>query len=205
MTLHIRTDSLLLALDKESVRSVDQDGRLRIAVTNVCKACVSPYMGKEIPDWENLGLQADTIYQLFRPPEELEKAAPTINGVQILRKHIPVSAEDHQPWEVVGSVGTEARWEYPFIKNALTILSKSDISLLDSGAKEALSPGYHYRAVMEPGTFEGQPFSGKMVDIKFNHLAIVEEPRQGKDLVVGDTADDVHWAIIEHALTSFAS
>lgn len=195
------TDSaLLLALDKDSVRSFDRDGRMHIAEANICKACVSPYRGSEIPDWEKLGLDPDRIYRLLRDPEALEKATPTLNGVQLLRKHIPVNADDHQPWDVVGSLGTTAKWESPYIKNGLSIWSTDDIEGVKSGQKRELSPGYHYRAVMEPGDFEGETFEGRMVDIFFNHVAIVEDGRQGPDIVVGDSADEILWAILETEL-----
>lgn len=183
------TDSALkLALDRESVRTTDADGHLHIAETNVCKACVSPYKGSEIPDWEALGLEPDRIYQMLRPPEELEKATPSINGKPLLRNHVPTSAEDHKEKEVAGAVGTNARWDAPFIKNSLTIWPAEDIEGVESREKYQLSPGYHYRAVMEPGSFDGEPYDGRMVDIVFNHLAIVEEGRQGPDVVVGDSA-----------------
>jgi uncharacterized protein len=185
---HATDTALKLALDGESVRTVDKDGHLHIAETNVCKACVSPYRGNEIPDWEQLGLEPDRIYQMLRPPEELEKATPSINGKPLLRNHVPVSADDHKEKEVAGSVGTNARWDAPYIKNSLTIWPAEDIEGVESREKYQLSPGYHYRAVMDPGTFDGEPYDGKMVDISFNHVAIVEEGRQGPDVVVGDSA-----------------
>jgi 8-oxo-dGTP pyrophosphatase MutT (NUDIX family) len=189
-----------LALDKSSVRSFDGDGRLHISETNICMACISPYHGSEIPDWEELGLDPDKIYRLFRPPEELEKATPTINGIQLMRQHIPVDADDHQPWDVAGAVGTTARWEDPYIKNGLTIWVAEDIDGIKTKKKYELSPGYFYRAVMEPGIFKGEAYDGKMVDIVFNHLALVEEGRQGPSVSIGDSAEEVHWAIIENII-----
>ena len=199
----IATDSRVrLALDRSSMRRYDQDGRLHIAETNVCKACVSPYRGDEIPEWEELGLEADKIYRMFRPPEELEKATPSINGVQLMRKHIPISADDHQPFDVIGAVGTTARWEDPYVKNGLTIWPAEDIESVENKEKFELSPGYTYRAVMEPGKFEGEPFDGRMVDITFNHLAVVEEGRQGPEICVSDGFDEIYWGALENALLS---
>lgn len=192
--------SFVLALDRESVRRFDKDGRLHIAETNICKACVSPYKGSEIPRWEELGLDPDRIYQLLRPPEELEKATPTSNGIQLLRKHIPVSAEDHQPWDVAGAIGTSARWEAPFVKNALTVWPALDIEGVESETKVELSPGYWYEPVMESGTFEGQSFDGRMTKIIFNHVTLVETGRQGGDIVVADSLDGLAWHALERAL-----
>jgi hypothetical protein len=197
------TDSALtLALDKESVREKDRDGRLHISVTHVCKACVSPYLGHEIPGWQELNLTPDRIYKMLRPAEELKKAAPTINGVQLLRKHIPVSASDHQPWDVAGAVGTTAEWNDPWIDNGLTIWSAEDIKRIESGEKAELSPGYHYDPVMEPGEFDGEDYSGRMTNIVFNHVSIVENGRQ-PGVVIGDSAEELQWAIVESALSEF--
>lgn len=192
-----------LALDRDSVRQKDIDGRLHVSVANICKACVSPYRGWEIPNYEDLGLDHDKVYNLFRPAEELEKGTPTLNGVQLLRKHIPVSADDHQPWDVVGAIGTTAKFEDPYVRNGLTIWPTADINDVESGAKRQLSPGYKYTAVMEPGTFEGESYDGKMTDIVFNHVAIVETGRQGTDVVVGDAVmDAVMWDRIESEILS---
>jgi len=196
------TDSALrLALDRDSVRQKDKDGRLHIAVANICKACISPYKGDEIPGYKELGLDPDKIYQMLRPPEELEKATPSVNGVQILRKHIPVSVDDHKPWDVAGAVGTTATFDDPYIKNGLTIWAADDINGIESGEKRELSPGYHYKPIMEPGKFNGEPYDGRMTDIVFNHLALVEDGRQGTDIIVGDNSVELQWAIIEDALT----
>jgi hypothetical protein len=196
---------LPLVFDK-SVRSYDDEERLHIEETNICKACVSPYKGDEIPGWDPetkihaLGLDPDRIYQLLRPPEELERAAPTINGIQLMRKHIPVSADDHQPWDVIGSVGTTARWDDPYIKNGLTVWVAEDIDGVEKKKKFELSPGYSYVPVMAPGVFNGESFDGRMTQIKFNHLAVVDEGRQGPEICIGDTYEDMQWNLIESAL-----
>ena len=68
-------DAFTLAFDKGSVRSVDADGRMHVALANISKANVCPYHGSEIPDFDKLGLEAQTTYMLYRDPQELKKAA----------------------------------------------------------------------------------------------------------------------------------
>lgn len=196
------TDSALkMALDKDSVQERDRDGRLHVSETNVCKASIDGYLGAEIPDPDGaLNLDPNRIYQLFRSPEELEKAVATANGMPLLRKHIPVSAEDHQPWDVIGSMGTAARWDDPFIKNGLTVWSGDDIKEIENKKKFALSPGYHYQANMQPGTWNGEPFDGRMEKIEFNHWAVVVDGRQGDDIVIGDSAASLQWSTVEKAI-----
>lgn len=183
--------ALCLALDRDSVRKFDRDGRLRVARTHISKANVCPYKGSEIPDWQKLGLDPEKIYQLLRHPEELEKAAPSLNGVPLLRKHIPVSADDHQPHDVVGSLGTDAEFDGEYLDNSLFVNARDAIDGIESGKKRELSAGYHYRPDMTPGIFRGKAFDGVMRDIEFNHVALVEDGRAGPDVVVGDSTENL--------------
>jgi hypothetical protein len=200
------TDSALrLALDRESVREMDRDGRLRVAVANISKANICPYRGSEIPGADELGLDPEKVYQLFRDPEELKKAAPSFNGVQILRKHIPVSAEDHQPWDVVGATGTDAKFVDPYLQNSLSIWERGAIDGIESEEKRELSCGYHYVPIMETGTYNGKHFDGRMTQIVGNHVALVEDGRAGSDVVVGDSADEILWAMIERELLAISA
>jgi hypothetical protein len=64
-----------------SVRHLDADGRLHIAVATVSKANVCRYLGHEIPGYQALGLDAAKAYRVFRDPDELAKAVDTFNGL----------------------------------------------------------------------------------------------------------------------------
>jgi 8-oxo-dGTP pyrophosphatase MutT (NUDIX family) len=178
-----------LAFDRASVRSVDADGRMHVSVANISKANVCPYLGREIPDFEKLALDPDRIYQLYRDPEELKKAAPTFNNIQLLVKHIPVDADDHRPDEVVGTTGSEAEFVAPYLRNSLAVWVRKGIDLIESEKQKELSSAYRYRADMTPGhTPAGEAYDGVMRDIEGNHVAIVKEGRAGPDVVVGDSA-----------------
>lgn len=188
----VATDSALkLALDRETVREKRKDGQLVVKVANISKANVCPYRGNEIPGWQKLGLDPDQVYNLLRDPDELRKAAPTLNGVQLLAKHIPVNADDHKPMDTVGSLGTDAEFDGEYLKNSLFVNAKSAIEGIESGAKRELSAGYHYTPDMTPGNFRGTRYDGVMRDIVFNHVALVEDGRAGPDVVVGDSRENV--------------
>lgn len=187
------TDSALrLALDRDSVRSFRRDGQLKVARANITKANICPYRGEEIPGWEELGLDQNRIYQLLRDPDELAKGAETSNGVQLLQKHEPVSAEDHKPYDTVGSLGTDAEFDGTYVTNSLFVNAKSAIAGIESEEKRELSAGYHYRPDMTPGNFRGSRYDGVMRDIVFNHVALVEDGRAGDDVVVGDSTENLH-------------
>jgi len=176
-----------IALDRASVRSIDADGRLHIAVSNISKANVCGYFGREIPNAEALGLQPDKLYQLLRDPDELAKAASTFNNLPLLDEHIPVSADEPHKDVVVGSTGTDAEFDGTYLKNSLVVWDATAIAAINSGEQRELSAAYRYVADMTPGVFRGVPYDGVMRQIQGNHLAIVEIGRAGADVIVGDS------------------
>lgn len=176
-----------LAMDRESVRTIDKDGRLHVSETNISKAGVNPYWGREIPGYEALGLDADTIYQVFRPPEELEKAAGTFNNIPLLAKHIHVSSEKPEKDKVIGTVGSNARFDGEYLKNSLAVWDQAYIDRIDDDSQRELSSAYHYTAVKKKGVYHGQPYDLVMTDLHGNHVSTVVEGRAGPDVLVADS------------------
>jgi uncharacterized protein len=176
-----------LAFDRDTVREFDKDGRLHVKLSNISKATVNPYLGKEIPGFEQLGLDANKVYKLLRDPKELEKAVSTFNGLPLLIKHKPTTAIDHQTDLTVGSLGTDAVYEHPYLKNSLVIWPIDAIEGVEDGEKKELSAGYRYTPDMTPGTYEGETYDGVMRNIIGNHVALVSDGRAGPDVVVGDS------------------
>jgi hypothetical protein len=186
---------IAMALDK-SLRSYDADGRLHLAKSNISKATVNPYYGKEIPNYESLGLQPDAVYQLLRDPEELEKAAPTFVNLPILIEHVPVSADKPRPELVIGSTGSDCEFDGEYLNNSLSFWDGRAIALIESEEQKELSSAYRYTPDMTAGVFEGIPYDGVMRDIIGNHVALVDVGRAGSDVVVADKdpflTGDVH-------------
>lgn len=179
---------LRLALDRESVRYIDGDGRLHVRTSHISKANVCPYRGSEIPDAEQLGLDLNRVYNLLRDPEELAKAASTFNNLPLLDVHKPHSAQDHDADIVVGSTGTDAVFRAPYLDNSLVVWKQVAIDAIMSGEQKELSSAYRYRADMVSGTYNGQAYDGIMRDLQGNHLSLVSSGRAGSDVVVGDSA-----------------
>lgn len=176
-----------LALDRGSIRTVDKDGRLHVDLTPISKAVVSPYVGKEIPGFEELGLDADTVYQLYRDPAELAKAAPSFNKLPVLSEHVPVDADDYAPELVVGATGERASFNSPYLMQSMVVWAKPAIDGIEDNTKKELSCAYHYTPEMNKGTANGVAYDGVMRNIIGNHVAIVVEGRAGHDVVVGDS------------------
>lgn len=175
-----------LAFDRSSVRTIDADGRLHVAKSHISKANVCVYYGKEIPGYEALGLQPDTVYRLFRDPVELERGAATFARLPILSEHVPVTVDTPRPDLVVGAIGSEITFTPPYLDADLCVWDSTAIAGIETDKVRELSCAYRYVPVMEPGEFEGQPYDGRMTEIQGNHLALVEVGRAGSDVVVAD-------------------
>lgn len=178
----------MLAMDR-SVRTYDADGRLHVAISNISKANVCPYLGREIPDHERLGLDPDRVYQLLRCPEELARAAPSFNNLQVLSEHVPVTSwddESHMAELTVGSLGTDAAFDGTYVTNSLVVWARPSIEAVENDEQRELSSAYRYRADMTPGIYNGVAYDGIMRDIIGNHVALVFEGRAGPDVYVGD-------------------
>lgn len=178
-----------LAFDKASVRMTDQDGRMHVEITHISKANVCPYRGNEVPDYEELGLDPEKVYMLLRDPKELEKAAATANNIPVLSEHVPVNSSDHRPDLIVGSTGTDAVFNAPYLDNSLVIWTDKAIRGVETGAQQEISSAYYYTPDMTPGTYEGVAYDGVMRDLRFNHVALVEKGRAGPDVLVADSVN----------------
>ena len=178
----------LMAFDRQSARRIDADGRLHVSKTNISKANVCPYFGREIPNWQELGLDADKVYRLYRDPDELAKGASTFNNLPILNKHIRVTVEEPKKENVVGSIGSDVSFDEQYLKASLCVWDAPAIAGVESEKQCELSAAYYYTADMTPGTApDGEAFDGVMRDIKGNHLALVEAGRAGPDVYVADS------------------
>lgn len=172
----------LLALDAqivaESVRKRDKNNYLQVATSRLTQEQVAPYYGREIPHWKEKGLDPERIYYGYRAPEELEKAVNTFNGIPLLIQHKFDSAEKPNTELRVGMVGTSAKWEAPYITNALSVWNEDAIQAIEDGSLRDLSCGYRYDPDFTPGTTpDGVAYDFVMRNIACNHVALVRDGR----------------------------
>ncbi|MBA7802520.1 DUF2213 domain-containing protein [Citrobacter freundii] len=177
-----------LAFDRASVRSFDGNGRLQVKVSNISKANVCPYFGREIPGAEKLGLEPEKIYRLWRHPDELKKAVATFNNIPLLSIHTPDFPGDPPHESRVGVTHSNAAFDGTYLTNGLSVWDNSAIAGIETEEQEELSSSYQYVADMTPGTTPtGEVYDGIMRDIIGNHVALVETGRAGSDVLVADS------------------
>ena len=180
-----------------SVRSKDENGFLHVAITPISKATVNPYLGREIEGSVAHGFKPDSIYYGLRDPQELEKAADTFNGLPLLLEHHPTDAENLPKEWVVGSMGTDAVYEKPYLKNSMTVTDAQAIGYIEDGTAKEISCSYRFTPDFTAGEFtevDGSKvhYDFVMRDIRGNHVALVPEGRAGHDVHVADSGDAVN-------------
>lgn len=169
-----------------TARTTDTDGRLHISKSHISKATVNPYYGKEIPNYEKLGLDPNRIYYMFRDPVELARGASTFARLPILSKHVPISSIAPRQDLQVGTIGSNVEFNDPYLDADVCIWAAGAIAGIETEQVREFSCAYHYVAVMTPGEYHGQRYDGIMTEIRGNHLALVEAGRAGSDVLAAD-------------------
>ena len=172
---------------KNSNREKDANGFLHVKNCHCTKVQIAQYLGCEI----SKDLEADKVYNVFRPEEELNKAETiqSLNGVPLQLEHHDDTAEKPAQYTRIGATGTDAVFEYPYLSNSLHFFNQKAIDLIESGEKCELSIGYDCEIHKEPGEFEGVPYDFVQRNIKIQHVALVECGRAGADVKVSDSKE----------------
>lgn len=180
-------NSYKILLDSTSKRHIDENGFLHVASSHISKETVNPYYGYEIPGYEELGLDPTKIYQGYRSGTALSDGAKTFNGLPLLWDHHLEHADSPQKEFRIGSLGTNAKFNAPYLDNSLIFTDSKAIKAILDGEKVELSAAYMFDPVLETGVFEGQKYDFVMTNIRGNHVALVDEGRAGPDVVVADS------------------
>lgn len=169
-----------ITLDTKSNRYFDENGYLVIKDNKIAKAGVFDYLGREISD----ELQDREIYKVCRPWAELEKTAKDFEGMPVKLGHewVEPSKRDLK----VGAISGEVRLEEPYLIADIKIYDKDAIEAITGRNIVELSPGYTAKYAAESGEYAGEQYDFMQQDIKYNHLAIVENGRSGKDVKIND-------------------
>lgn len=165
----------------------DENGFWLIKDNPMTKVGVFPYLGRQIsPE-----LEPNTIYQVLRPKEELTHpdTLKSLELIPLLNDHEMVG-KDFTPVEKKGSHGTtgqNVKVNGDLVTNDLKLLTEQIKNDVESGKKD-LSMGYRCRYELTPGEYKGQHYDAIQRDIRYNHIALVDEGRMGSDVRVMDSS-----------------
>lgn len=180
-----------------SKRIYDANGWFEVPDNPLLRAGIYEYIGRNLPGAPD----PEKVYRVWRAEEELEdpaciesfKLLPWIDG------HPPgvlLGEEDlgRQPAEekgVHGTIGERVYYRDGALRGNIKLFS-STLALLVAEGKKELSPGYRAGydytrpGIADRGVAKGQPFDVIQYRIRGNHLASVDEGRQGPSVAVLD-------------------
>ena len=174
---------------KQSARVKDINGFVEIKDNPISKAGIFDYSGAQLG---LKGADANKIFKVYRPAEELSdpECLDSFKLLPFIDEHAMLGDEraGALPAErkgVQGFIGEQVRFDPPYLRGNLKIVSESMKSLIDNGKIE-LSPGYRCKYEFTPGTFDGAAYDVIQRKIRGNHLALVDEGRTGPDVAVLD-------------------
>ncbi len=121
-------------------------------------------------------------------PESLEsiKMIPIVDGHPAERL---VTAENAKRLQI-GFTGETVESEEPFIIANMVITDKAMVERIKDKKKNELSLGYTVDLIPMAGVYNGEPYDYKQTNIRYNHLALVDEARAGPEARIALDGDD---------------
>lgn len=184
-----------LALDTNpTARRYDANGFLHVRGCHIAKMKVYPYKGDELPDIYRL--DPDGMYYVLLPAETIKRAVKTFEGLPLLLDHHDESAEEPARAYRVGSTGTDAGYNAPYLDVSLHVTDAEAIRRIESGEQREISIGFFATYDPQCGILDGQAYDFTITRLVGNHVALVPEGRAGHDCLVADskrTDGFSHW------------
>lgn len=124
--------------------------------------------------------QGNIRLELRHPDDVLEaESLESLKQIPITVEHPTVLVDATNAKNLsVGLTGETVKVDGENIETAITITALDGINAVDNG-KEELSLGYTLDLEEEEGVYNGQPYTHRQKNIRYNHLAIVERGRAG--------------------------
>ena len=124
--------------------------------------------------------QGNIRLELRHPEDVLEEdSLESLKQIPITVEHPIVLVDSSNVKQLgVGLTGETVKIDGENIKTTVTITAIEGVEAINSG-KEELSLGYTLDLEEEEGIYNGQPYTHRQKNIRYNHLAIVERGRAG--------------------------
>lgn len=167
----------------DSQRTIDDNEFTRVANCIITSTGVFEYLGREIPNYQSLGLDANQIYKLYRPADEIDKAKDTFKDMPLLDTHLVVYADDIPKSNVIGTLSSDINFDGKDLTCSIVLWDKEAVEQIETRGKKGLSAGYRYTPVVKSGVHDGAVYDIIMTDLFANHVAHVENPRNTKSII----------------------
>ena len=135
-----------------------------------------------------------TVRKELRHPDEVLKmdSLESMKMVPVVNGHPPerlVNAENAKRL-AVGYTGETVETNMPYVLANLIITDKDMVDDIVSKKKRELSLGYTVDLVEEPGLYYGEPYDFMQTNIRYNHLAVVDQARAGPEARIALDGED---------------
>lgn len=119
----------------------------------------------------------------LRHPDDVFKteSIKTLSMLPITIEHpenLIITAADAKSY-TVGYSGETATIDGEHIKTRIKIIDADAIEIIKKGKRE-LSVGYEHELIDEIGMYNGEPYTKRIINLRYNHIAIVDEGRAGE-------------------------
>ena len=187
-----------------SHKKFDENGFFTIAKNPISKAGVFEYLGSSIAPNEEIrkqsGIDANTMYKVYRSAEELEKAMDTLKLKPIIDDHTLLGVEiGGAPAEKKGThgvLGEQLTLENDTLFSNMSVYSETLKELIENGKRE-LSCGFLCDYIKQDGVYNGESYQFKQTNLRANHIALVDEGRMGKDVAVLDSKENLEMGDLQ--------
>lgn len=177
----------------DASRVVDGNGWFEVKANPISKAGIFPYAGRQLG---LTGPDADRIFQVLRPPEELGDPAcvESFKLIPWIDEHVMLGPNAQEITDramaaekkgVQGVIGEDVFFKDGTLFANIKAFSSTLAALIQAGKRE-LSAGYRCIYDMTAGVWNGQSYDAVQRKIRGNHLALVKEGRMGPDVAVMD-------------------
>lgn len=176
---------MVTAQDK---KEIDINGYVTYYDVPMTKIGVFPYLGRQIsPE-----LEPDKIYMVLRPEEELtkEETLKSLEKIPFINEHTMLGKDFTLPEDkgIEGTTLTNVKRKGDLITNDLVAYTERVKDEIDNSDKRGLSMGYRCNYDLTPGEYNGEHYDAIQRNIRFNHIALVDEGRMGDECRIMDSA-----------------
>jgi uncharacterized protein len=184
--MHYLNDMILELDDGAQVKKTG-DGYMT-AIPRVARTGIQLYRGSE------LGVADKSIVRIFRDEAQVfnKDSLASFAGKPFTDNHPPVMVNSKN-WRKysAGDAGGDILRDGEYIRVPMMLRDAATIAKVEKG-KVQLSVGYGCEIDWTPGTTpKGEAYDGRQIDIRVNHIAVVDAARGGDKLSIGDGQDEV--------------
>lgn len=179
---------------------VDSNNYTTIRDNTITKEGVFEYSGRSLG---LAGLDANRLYPVYRPKEEIEKMVKAWNEngdkpIPIIEGHVVLNKEgmngsvsyDEKPAQ---GVLFALKSQLGKVLGDITLYSKKIIDTI-RGGKNELSLGYACEYIPEHGVFNGKIYDFVQKNLYPNHLAIVQKGKMGEEASIALDSSEMKFA-----------